>query len=373
MADKINKRTALIEEAPLLPGFFQFEEEGNSNGWKEVKVIHDRGRRRIFREAENCFFSVAGARQLSCLLFLGLIALGAGASAQTGSIVPTVETIIARMVQARTDNRAGFRSYIVTRDYKLFGKDKHSSKSQVIADVTFVPPGSKKYVIQRTQGSGLGEKIVRRMLKGEAEITKEYSSTDISVANYEFRFIDAETLDGQLCYKLALLPRRKDQYLLRGHIWVDANTYLLRRSEGEPANKSPSWWLRNVRVEFAYGDVGGMWLQTSSEATVNVRIFGQYTMVTRDLEYQIGDISAVQADAQTIFQASSWRGISATAETARGMVMAHRHTPLFCNVDPSRRSWKKVKGRSGIAAQNGRHDPGTGQSFQEQVPEARLH
>ncbi len=341
MADKIKRRTALIEKAPLLPGFFRFEEAGNSNGWKEVKDLHDRGLRRMFRKAEKCLFPVAGARQFSCLLLLGLIAVGAGASAQTGSIVPTVETIIARMVQARTDNRAGFRSYIVTRDYKLFGKDKHSSKSQVIADVTFVPPGSKKYVIQRTQGSGLGEKIVRRMLKGEAEITKEYSSTDISVANYEFRFIGAETLDGQLCYKLALLPRRKDQYLLRGHIWVDANTYLLRRSEGEPANKSPSWWLRNVRVEFAYGDVGGMWLQTSSEATVNVRIFGQYTMVTRDLEYQIGDISAVEAEAQTSFSSIILTGISATEEAARELVMMHRHTPLFCNAGRSRRSWKR--------------------------------
>jgi hypothetical protein len=232
-----------------------------------------------------------------------------------------VETIIARMVQARTDNRAGFRSYIVTRDYRLFGKDRHNSKSQVVADVTFVPPGSKKYVIQRTQGTGLGEKIVRRMLEGEAEIAKEYSSTDISVDNYDFRFIRVESLGDQLCFKLELLPRRKDQYLLRGNIWVDANTYLLRRSEGEPANKSPSWWLRNVRIELVYGDVGGMWLQTASEATVSVRIFGQYTMVTRDLEYQIGDLSAVGSAAQTRFSSVSLSGISATEEPRREIVI----------------------------------------------------
>ena len=300
-----------------MPKFLQFEDEGNSNGWKAVNNYHDRDRHRIFCKAGKSSFPVAVRQPFACLLFLGLIAVGAGASAQTGSVVPAMETIIARMVQARTDNRAGFRSYIVTRDYMLFGKDRSNSKSQVIADVTFVPPGSKKYVIQRAQGSGLGERIVRRMLEGEAEIAKEYYSTDISLANYDFRFIRAEDLDGQLCFRLELLPRRKDQYLLRGYIWVDANTYLLRRSEGEPANKSPSWWLRNIRIKLAYDDVGGMWLQTASEATVNVRIFGQYTMVTRDLEYRIGDLSAGSA-ARTIVPGMSLSGISAAEEAAPG-------------------------------------------------------
>jgi len=155
------------------------------------------------------------------------------------------------------------------------------------------------------------------MLEGEAEIAKEYSLTDISVANYDFRFIRAESVGDQLCYKLELLPRRKDQYLLRGNIWVDANTYLLHRSEGEPANKSPSWWLRNVRIELVYGDVGGMWLQTASEATADVRIFGRYTMVTHDLEYRIGDLSVGSATPAS-FSSISLSDISATEETAPG-------------------------------------------------------
>jgi hypothetical protein len=103
----------------------------------------------------------------SWLLFLCLIALVAGASAQTESTVPTVETIIARMAQARAENQARFRPYVVTRDYKLFGKERQNSKSQVIVDVTFVPPDLKKYAIQETNGTGLGEKIVRRMLASE--------------------------------------------------------------------------------------------------------------------------------------------------------------------------------------------------------------
>jgi hypothetical protein len=217
--------------------------------------------------------------------------MAASALAQTASPVPSVETIVARMAQARDDNQARFRAYIVTRDYKLFGKERQITKSQVIADVIFVPPDSKKYTIQQTNGTGLGERIVRRMLASEAEITKDYASNDFSPGNYDFRFIREEEVSGQHCYVLELLPRRKDKNLLRGTIWVDANTYLLHRTEGELA-KTPSWWLRDVRLEFLYTDVGGMWLQTSLEATATVRILGPYTITARDVKYKISELVA---------------------------------------------------------------------------------
>jgi len=234
------------------------------------------------------FFYVAVRTQSLCLLFL--VAVAPCALAQT-STVPTVETIIARMAQARADNRARFRSYVVTRDYKLFGKERHKTESQVIADVTFDPPDFKKYAIQQASGAGLGEKIVRRMLESEVEVTKDYSSTDISPDNYDFRFIREEDVNSQRSYVLELLPRRRDKNLLRGNIWVDANTFLLHRTEGEPAKRT-SWWLRDVRIALLYGYVSGMWLQTASESTAKVRILGQYTMVSRDVKYKISELVA---------------------------------------------------------------------------------
>ena len=228
-------------------------------------------------------------QQTSWSLFLHLVAVVACASAQTGSTVPAVEAIVARMAQARAENRTRFRPYTVTRDYKLFGKERDKTKSQVIADVAFVLPDSKKYTIQQTNGSGLGGMIVRRMLANEAEVTKDYASTDFSPDNYGFRFIREEDVSGQRCYVLELLPRRKDKHLLRGNVWVDANTYMPRRFVGELA-KTPSWWVRDVRVAFIYGKVGGMWLQTASEASANVRILGRSTMVSRDVSYKLNEV-----------------------------------------------------------------------------------
>jgi len=234
-------------------------------------------------------------QRISCLFLFGVGSLwitgAASAQAQSVSAVPTVETILTRMAQARAENRARLRPYSVIRDYRLFGKEKYSTKAEVIADITFVPPDRKHYAIQQANGMGMGEKIVRQMLEHETDIVKDYGSTDLSPANYDFRFVREDELRSQRCYVLEILPRRKDKTLLHGHIWVDASTYLLHRTEGEPA-KTPSWWLRDSRIVLDYGNVSGMWLQTASESTANVRFVGPHTMVARDVEYKITELAA---------------------------------------------------------------------------------
>jgi hypothetical protein len=135
------------------------------------------------------------------------------------------------------------------------------------------------------------------MLEHETDIVKNHDSTEMSLANYEFRLVREEQHSGRRCFVLAITPRRTDKTLLRGHIWVDAATFLLHRTEGEPA-KGPSWWLRDSSIIFTYGDVHGMWLQTASESTSNVRFVGQYTMLSKDIEYTLS--KPVESAAKTL-------------------------------------------------------------------------
>ena len=242
--------------------------------------------------------------QTAYFLFFYLLALAPCAVAQTQSPGPTVETITARMAQARAENRAHFRPYSVTREYKLFGKERSATKSAVIADITFVTPDLKKYVIQHTDGNVMGEKIVRRVLDGEVGVAKDSSSTDISRDNYDFLFIREEEIGARHCFVLELLPRRNDKNLLRGEVWVDANTYMLQRVEGQPA-KSSSWWVRDVRIVLLYGDVDGMWLQTALEATANVRILGPSAIVSSDMKYEFTELVA---DEPSVLQGPSIDG-----------------------------------------------------------------
>ena len=237
--------------------------------------------------------------QFASLVFFFLASAVACSSAQTGSPVSTAN-IIARMAQAGKDNHAHFRPYIVTRDYKLFGKEGIVPTAQIIAELTFVPPYLKSFAIRHTNGSSMGETVVRRILEGQMAFAKDSGSTDISQGNYDFRYIRQENANGHNYYVLELLPRRNAKNLLRGNIWVDTKTYLLHRVEGEPA-KSSSWWLTDVRIALLFGYIGEMWMQTSSESTATVRVVGPYKMISQDVSYKIDQPSRVRSSAQVAF------------------------------------------------------------------------
>lgn len=240
--------------------------------------------------------------QWACSILIYLAA-AASISGQMHSAVPTSDKIIAQMSQAQAANRALVLSYTVTRDYKLFeGQNPNPPKSHVVADITVVPPDSKTYNIENAAGSALAERIVRKALDGEVAFAKDSLATDITRENYDFVLVGQNELNGQRCYLLELIPRRKSKDLLRGTLWVDAETYLPRRVEGEPA-KNPSWWLTNVRISLVYGYVGPMWVQTSSTATANVRILGPSSMAWEDVSYQLSDLTSGASLAQIVIPA----------------------------------------------------------------------
>ena len=205
----------------------------------------------------------------------------------------SADSIVARMSEARTRNRDRLRPFRVFRNYKLFGNDGlgPKTKSEVTADIIFTPPAAQQYRIHKVDGLHMGEVIVRKILESENDVMAHRSANDITKANYVFRFLREDTIRGRPCYVLEIRPVRKDTTLLRGLIWVDANTYLLHRIEGEPA-KPPSWWVRDIHIVLDFHEVSGMWLQTALLSTANVRLLGQHTIVSRDVKYEIGDLAA---------------------------------------------------------------------------------
>ena len=266
-----------------------------------------------------CRLRFDGSTAAPVAVALALVAVASGhARAETSA--PELQVIISRMAEARAKNQARLRSYVVTREYTLFGKDEHRRRTEVTVEISFAPPGVKQYQIVQTQGSGLGERIVRRMLDGETQIVKDYVATDISPDNYDFRFLGEDESLGVRCYLLYLIPKRAEKTLLRGTVWVDANSYLLRRAEAAPA-RSPSWWLRDVELVFSYEDVEGLWLQTASRFTTNVRLFGRHTMTSRDVRYAFGaaDRTTSRLSGSPPLAANERRGGSASdAPASRG-------------------------------------------------------
>jgi hypothetical protein len=213
--------------------------------------------------------------------------LGAAQKSPDGVTIP-----LNSIVEALEKAQAGVRpriSYQVIREYRLLGRGDASANSEVVAEVNFRPPADKDYRIQRSSGSHRGQQVVRRILDHEVATTHgDHGHSALNRDNYDFTYLGETILDGQTCHRLALKPKRKDEDLISGEAWIDPHTFLIRQIEGEVA-RTPSWWLKRVRVKIMFAVFEGAWLQTSMEATADVRIVGPHTLTSRILDYRGSD------------------------------------------------------------------------------------
>jgi hypothetical protein len=191
------------------------------------------------------------------------------------------------IVEALEQTQASQFSYQVIREYRLFGSNNSKGNSDVVVEVNFKPPASTNYRVQKASGSNRGQQVVRDVLDHEVEATSNGNQARIALSrnNYDFTYIGETVLDGRPCYLLGLKPKRKENELILGEAWIDKDSSYVRQIEGEVA-KTPSWWLRRVRVKLVFAELVGTWLQTSMEAVADVRIFGPHTLTSRILDYR---------------------------------------------------------------------------------------
>ena len=221
---------------------------------------------------------------------LGLVAiLTLPAVAQTASPL-TLPDIVSRMqtAQSAEQNRPGYR---LLRQYRLSGADPKAATSEILAEVDYMPPSNKEFSIRKVEGNERGERIVRRVLEHEADMAKGSVNADFCTSNYDFALLGQESLNGKAAYLLELKPKRQSVELLRGKAWVDAESFLVVRAEGEPA-KNPSWWIKDLKVAIDYGRADGVWLPLATRATADLRLVGTHTLTSRDLEVHAATESA---------------------------------------------------------------------------------
>jgi hypothetical protein len=222
--------------------------------------------------------SVLWAFWLSALVVLSAIPSSSQITSSTAEIKPPdLDLILQRIEDTQHQNPAQSRPYHLTREYKVFRGHDRWPTSTVIAQIDFVPPDAKTYRIVQTSGNSWGAKIVRELLSSETSSARKEHSTEISRANYDFTFLRQQNFGDVPEYVFAIFPKRKDTYLLRGQIWVDAHSFRIRQIEGVPA-RSPSFWLKGLHITLQYGELGGMWVPVTFDAIAKVRILGEFTL-----------------------------------------------------------------------------------------------
>ncbi|MGA2373192.1 MAG: outer membrane lipoprotein-sorting protein [Candidatus Korobacteraceae bacterium] len=254
-------------------------------------------------------FSPTRAAVLICASCLALPISGWG---QSNAL--TLDQILARMQQSEAQSRAQSVAYAVTREYQLSAAGARQPSSDVVVQVNFVPPSAKDYSIVQAEGSDRGTSIVRKVLDHEARMATQSDQHELSSRNYDFALLGRETIDGHDCYVLQLRPKRQTVELINGKAWVDAHDFALRRIAGVTA-KSPSLWLKDLSININYGQVNGVWVQTSTRAIADVRFAGPHVLTSRELDLRPATFNArAQAPPRSRNQRSSGR--RAVADTA---------------------------------------------------------
>lgn len=243
--------------------------------------INESGRRWMLRKPSNF-----ARRVLTGLLLAVTASLGAAAQANSSN---ASDFVVQSMEKAQAGIQLPDR---VTSEYHLGSPSSVAEDSKVVAQIDFGPPG--KYAVQRHWGSMRAEYVVRNVVQREVEITnsaERMRSTALNRQNYDFQYLGKSDLNGQDCYLLQITPKRKQPELIQGRAWVDGQTFLVRKIEGDLV-KSPSWWVKSVHVNLEFSDFHGTWLQTSMDAVADVRCFGTQELTSQVLEYTPQTVAA---------------------------------------------------------------------------------
>ena len=145
----------------------------------------------------------------------------------------------------------------------------------------------KTFEVISEDGSGfVRNHILHKMMEAEEEASQKGERQDSRVipANYDFRLIGMEALDGRNNYVLEIVPKKPKKFLVRGKIWVDAEDFAIARVEGQPA-KNPSFWIKHVDVVQQYGRTGPFWLPAKNQSVAEARIFGTTEVVIEYSDY----------------------------------------------------------------------------------------
>src|SRR6266481_9108445 len=182
------------------------------------------------------------------LLLAALFLLPASAAAADESpSIPTAEEIVARMGSRDLQRQVSIEGYTGMRRYVLENEHLHK-RAEMLVQVQGNPDGTKHFEVVSEEGWKAAHKhVLHKMLESETETShpEMRAKTRLNTENYEFEVVGTEPVVGRTAYVLEIKPKRKEKYLFRGRIWVDAEDYALVRAEGNPA-KSPSFWTKST-------------------------------------------------------------------------------------------------------------------------------
>jgi hypothetical protein len=216
------------------------------------------------------------------LLLFTATALGAS----DGDSLPSADVVVARMLAHNAQRQMQLAGYRGMRRYVL-ENDRLNKHAEMLVRVEGDADETKHFEVVSEDGWHSAQKhVLQKMLATEADTSSPEArlKTRLSPENYEFNMARTGLLGDRMTYVIDVKPRRSDEHLFEGQIWIDAQGYALARVEGSPS-KNPSFWIRSVHFVHTYQKSGPFWFPASTESVTQVRIFGTTSLIIHYFDY----------------------------------------------------------------------------------------
>jgi hypothetical protein len=203
----------------------------------------------------------------------------------------TGDLVIARVLERNRLREARLQQYSVPSIYRV-KNDKGIVRAEVKVVLRFRAPDTKEFRIVAESGSGL---IRSRVFKPLMEIEVETAAgrhrlaSSITPANYTFKLLGEEDVDGAHCFVVQTNAKREDKYLFNGKVWIHTTEFAFVKAAGQPA-KNPSVWIKRVDFVRCYHKIKEFWLPRKTESITQVRIVGKNILSIDYDEYEITQV-----------------------------------------------------------------------------------
>jgi hypothetical protein len=207
-------------------------------------------------------------------------------SAPAAVSLPSADSVVARMLAQNAQRQTQLDGYRGMREYVLENHRWHK-RAEMLVRVEGDADETKHFEVVSEMGWKAAQKhVLRKILASEAEASSPeiHNETRLSPENYKFRMATTAFLGNRLAYVIEVVPKRRDERLFEGRIWIDVQDYALARVEGKPA-KNPSFWIRSIHFVHTYHKSGPFWFPASTESVTEVRIFGATSLTIRYYNY----------------------------------------------------------------------------------------
>lgn len=164
-------------------------------------------------------------------------------------------------------------------------------------------PKLSKEVIKATKVSGIENESINQFLgdmyqnvnvyDNELIIFNKSFASPISaycLGFYDYGLQDSAWIDGKWCYKLQFFPRRKQELLFFGEMWVNDTTFAIKSIDATIAEDANINWIKQFKVKQEYNEVDReVWMLTRDELLVDFNlsdkrmgVYGRRTATYKD-------------------------------------------------------------------------------------------